>query len=162
MNINTANSAKTAEETKAAFEIMVEDYEYLLASYARFMGFSRANGQVKTLDVYLFCLLRKIPKGTCLPVVSVALSALIENAQVLEHELSKASKNESKATLLSELTQNKVEGLRTTAEWLSNESKTWRKSITNSEAENLLSDLFKTYYDSVSVPEVMTVMQSVQ
>jgi hypothetical protein len=142
MNINTTNSTRIVEEQRAAVAAMVEDFDYLLASFARFMGFARKSPEMEIFEAYLYCLREKIPKGTCLPVVGVALSALIGNAQGMEHHLMNASENESKGALLAELIQNKAEGLKNAAEWLSNESKTWRKSISTSEAEKLLSELF--------------------
>ncbi|MEI7792024.1 MAG: hypothetical protein WCI57_00895 [Candidatus Berkelbacteria bacterium] len=159
MNTNTVNSTKTVEDRKVAFAAMAEDFDYLLASFARFMGFARKSSEMKLFEAYLFCLREKMSKGICFPVVSVALSALIGNAQNMEHALSNASNDESRAALLAEFIHNKTEGLLNASEWLSNESKTWSDPITKADAENLLSELFEIYYSQVSVLEAMTILQ---
>jgi len=159
MNTNTVNSTKTVEDQKVAFATMAEDFDYLLASFARFMGFARKSTEMKIFEAYLFCLREKMSKGTCLPVVSVALSALIGNAQGMEHALSNAPNDESKAVLLAEYIHNKTEGLLNASEWISYESKTWSDPITKADAERLLSELFEIYYSQVSVLEAMTILQ---
>lgn len=160
MTINSSSSTQTVEEIKAAYAATIEDFECFLASFAHFMGFARTSIEMKVFEAYLFCLRQKMPRGTCLPAVSVALSVLIGNAQGMDHQLTKISDPETKRSLLSEMIANRAEGLRNAAEWLSNESKTWSDPITNAYAEQLLSGLFETYYCKVSVSEVTTFLSS--
>ena len=158
MKNDNVGSTQIVEEQKAAFAAMIEDFESLLGGFARFMGFGRASTEMKVFEVYLFCLREKMPVGTCLPAVSVAIAALIGDAQGMEAALSHAPDNESRATLLAELIHNRTEGLLLASEWLSNESKTWAEPITNADAERLLSELYENYYSKVSVSGVMALL----
>jgi len=159
MKNNNVESMQTVEEQKVFFVAMIEDFESLLDGFAHFMGFGRASTEMKIFEVYLFCLREKMPIGTCLPAVSVAIAALIGNAQGMEAALSHAPDDESRSSLLAEIIHNRTEGLLLASEWLSNESKTWAEPITNADAERLLSELYENYYSKVSILEVMALLQ---